>query len=121
MAIAYLNEHDDAKETVRLVQQEGRQCLAIAGDIGDEAFCKQAIQQTIDQFGHLEILVNNAAEQHPQKNIEDITAQQLERAFRTNIFGMFFITKAALPHLQPGVARLLTPHLSPRIKATRCC
>lgn len=102
VAIVYLNEHDDAKETVRLVEQEGRQCLAIAGDVGDEAFCKQAVQKTIDQFGHLDILVNNAAEQHPQNNIEDITAEQLERTFRTNIFGMFFMTKAAMPHLQPG-------------------
>lgn len=102
VAIVYLNEHDDAKETVRLVEQEGRQCLAIAGDIGDEAFCKQVVQKTVDQFGHLNILVNNAAEQHPQNSIEDITAQQLERTFRTNIFGMFFMTKAALPHLQPG-------------------
>ncbi|MBW4418546.1 MAG: SDR family oxidoreductase [Myxacorys californica WJT36-NPBG1] len=102
VAIVYLNEHDDAKETVRLVEQEGRQCLAIAGDVGDEEFCKQAVQKTIDQFGHLDILVNNAAEQHPQNNIEDITAEQLERTFRTNIFGMFFMTKAAMPHLQPG-------------------
>ncbi|MBW4537911.1 MAG: SDR family oxidoreductase [Myxacorys chilensis ATA2-1-KO14] len=102
VAIVYLNEHDDAKETVRLVEQEGRQCLAIAGDVGDEAFCKQAVQKTIDQFEHLDILVNNAAEQHPQNNIEDITAEQLERTFRTNIFAMFFMTKAAMPHLQSG-------------------
>lgn len=100
--IVYLNEHDDAQETVRLVEQEGRRCLAIAGDIGDENFCKQAVQRAIDEFGHLDILINNAAEQHPQQSIEDITAEQLERTFRTNIFGMFFITKAVMPHLKSG-------------------
>jgi NAD(P)-dependent dehydrogenase (short-subunit alcohol dehydrogenase family) len=101
-AIVYLDEHEDAQETVRLVEQEGRRCIAIAGDIGDESFCKQAVQNAIDEFGHLDILINNAAEQHPQESIENITAEQLERTFRTNIFGMFFITKAALPHLEPG-------------------
>jgi NAD(P)-dependent dehydrogenase (short-subunit alcohol dehydrogenase family) len=102
VAIIYLNEHEDAQETVRLVQQEGRKAVAIAGDIGDENFCKQAVQQTLDEFGHLDILINNAAEQHPQESIENITAEQLERTFRTNIFGMFFMTKAALPHLEAG-------------------
>jgi NAD(P)-dependent dehydrogenase (short-subunit alcohol dehydrogenase family) len=102
VAIVYLNEHDDAKETVRLVEQEGRQCVAITGDIGDEKFCQQAVQKTLEQFGQLDILINNAAEQHPQESIENITAEQLERTFRTNIFGMFFMTKAALPHLHPG-------------------
>ena len=100
--IVYLDEHEDAQETVRLVEQEGRRCVAIAGDIGDESFCKQAVQKAIDEFGHLDILINNAAEQHPQESIEDITAEQLERTFRTNIFGMFFMTKAALPHLKSG-------------------
>jgi NAD(P)-dependent dehydrogenase (short-subunit alcohol dehydrogenase family) len=102
VAIVYLNEHEDAQETVRLVQQEGQKAVAIAGDIGDENFCKQAVQRTLDEFGHLDILINNAAEQHPQESIENITAEQLERTFRTNIFGMFFMTKAALPHLEAG-------------------
>jgi NAD(P)-dependent dehydrogenase (short-subunit alcohol dehydrogenase family) len=102
VAIVYLNEDVDAKETKKLVELEGRKCLTIAGDIGDEQFCKKAVEETIKEFGHLDILVNNAAEQHPQESIADISAEQLERTFRTNIFGMFFMTKAALPHLQEG-------------------
>ncbi|MGG2952145.1 SDR family NAD(P)-dependent oxidoreductase, partial [Geobacillus stearothermophilus] len=97
VAILYLNEHEDADETKRLVEQEGRRCLAIAGDIGDEAFCKEAVKQTIEAFGKLDIVVNNAAEQHPQPNFLNITAAQLEKTFRTNVFGCFFLTKAALP------------------------
>lgn len=104
VAIVYLNEHEDAQETQRLVQQEGRKCLMIAGDIGDEAFCRQAVEQTVQELGHLDILVNNAAEQHPQESIENISAEQLERTFRTNIFAMFYLTKAALPHLNAGSA-----------------
>jgi NAD(P)-dependent dehydrogenase (short-subunit alcohol dehydrogenase family) len=108
VAIAYLNEHEDAEETKRMVQQEGRQCIIIAGDIGDEQFCKQAVQRTVDQLGRLDILVNNAAEQHPQQSIADISAEQLERTFRTNIFSMFFLAKAALPHLHEGSAIINT-------------
>ncbi len=102
VAIAYLNEHADAEETKRQVEQEGRRCITIAGDIGDEAFCQQAVQRTVDELGKLNILVNNAAEQHPQQSIEDISAEQLERTFRTNIFSFFYMTKAALKHLKPG-------------------
>jgi NAD(P)-dependent dehydrogenase (short-subunit alcohol dehydrogenase family) len=101
-AIVYLNEHTDAQETKRLVEEQGRRCLLIAGDVGDEQFCQQAVQRVIDELGHLDILVNNAAEQHPQKSIEDITAEQLERTFRTNIFGQFFMTKAVVMHLKEG-------------------
>jgi NAD(P)-dependent dehydrogenase (short-subunit alcohol dehydrogenase family) len=108
IAIVYLNEHEDANETKRFVEAQGRRCLAIAGDVGDEAFCHQAVQQTVDTLGHLDILVNNAAEQHPQQSILDITAEQLEQTFRTNIFGMFFMTKAAMPHLQAGSVILNT-------------
>lgn len=104
VAIVYLDEHSDAEETKRQVEQEGRRCLLIAGDIGDEAFCQQSVQQTLDEFGRLDILINNAAEQHPQESITDITADQLERTFRTNIFSMFYLTKAALPHLKKGSA-----------------
>ncbi|MBD2355027.1 SDR family oxidoreductase [Tolypothrix sp. FACHB-123] len=102
VAIMYKNEHKDAEETKRLVEKEGRRCLTIAGDIGDEQFDQQAVQQVVKELGHLDILVNNAAEQHPQESIENITAEQLERTFRTNIFSMFFLTKAALPHLKKG-------------------
>ncbi len=108
VAIVYLKEHDDAKETKHLVEEQGGRATTIAGDIGDENFCQQAVQQTVDEFGKLDILVNNAAEQHPQQSIEDISAQQLERTFRTNIFSMFFMTKAALKHLQEGSAIINT-------------
>ncbi|MCW5851981.1 MAG: glucose 1-dehydrogenase [Anaerolineae bacterium] len=108
VAIVYLNEHEDAQETKRQVEQEGRRCLTIAGDIGGEAFCRQTVEQTVRELGRLDILVNNAAEQHPQKSIEDITAEQLERTFRTNIFSFFFMTKAALKHLKPGSAIINT-------------
>jgi len=102
IAISYLNEHEDAEETKRQVQEEGRRCIAIAGDIGDEAFCRRAVQRTVDELGRLDVLVNNAAEQHPQDSIEGISAEQLERTFRTNIFAMFYMTKAALKHLKEG-------------------
>ena len=104
VAIMYLNEHDDAKQTKQMVEEQGQRAVAIAGDIGDESFCQQAVQQAVDEFGKLDILVNNAAEQHPQESIEDISAEQLERTFRTNIFSMFYLTKAALKHLKEGSA-----------------
>jgi NAD(P)-dependent dehydrogenase (short-subunit alcohol dehydrogenase family) len=108
VAIVYFNEHEDAKETKRLVEAEGRRCLAIAGDVGQEAFCREAVEKTVGEFGKLDILVNNAAEQHPQESIEKISAEQLERTFRTNIFAMFFLTKAAMPHLKEGAAIINT-------------
>lgn len=102
IAVVYLNEHGDAQETRHLVEEHGVCCVLIAGDIGDEEFCRQSVQRVLDEFGHLDVLVNNAAEQHPQKQITDISAEQLERTFRTNIFAQFFMTKAALPHLKRG-------------------
>ncbi len=108
VVIVYLNEHEDAKQTKQRVEQEGRRCLAIAGDVGDEPFCQQAVQQTVDEFGQLDILVNNAAMQQPQESIAKISAEQLERTFRTNIFSMFYLTKAALPHLKAGSAIINT-------------
>jgi len=102
VAIVYLNEHEDAQETKRQVEQEGRRCILMAGDIGDERFCQQAVRRTIDELGQLHILVNNAAEQHPQPGIAQISAEQLERTFRTNIFSFFYLAKAAVPHLPPG-------------------
>lgn len=101
---AYLNEHHDAQETKRLVEEKGGECALEAGDIGDEKFCKELVEKTVRQFGSLDILVNNAAEQHPQESIEKITAAQLERTFRTNIFSYFFLTKAAMGHLKEGSA-----------------
>ena len=108
VAIVYLSEHGDAEETKRQVEQDGRRCILIAGDAGDESFCRQAVERTVRELGHLDILVNNAAEQHPQESIEDITAEQLERTFRTNIFSYFFLTKAALKHLKEGSAIINT-------------
>src|SRR5437762_2505938 len=100
VAVVYFDEHQDARETKRLVEEKGRSCLLLAGDTGSEPFCKRAVEQTIKRFGRLNIVVNNAAEQHPQKSIADITNAQLQRTFRTNIFAMFYLVKAALPHLK---------------------
>jgi NAD(P)-dependent dehydrogenase (short-subunit alcohol dehydrogenase family) len=102
IAISYLKERKDAVETKRLVEKQGRTCLIIAGDIGDEKHCRVLIKKVLKVFGKIDTLVNNAAEQHPQASLEDITARQLERTFRTNIFSYFFLTKAALPHLKDG-------------------
>jgi NAD(P)-dependent dehydrogenase (short-subunit alcohol dehydrogenase family) len=104
IAVLYLCEHDDAKKTVEIVEAEGQAAIAIAGDIGDKRFCADAIEQVIDRFGRLDILVNNAGEQHPDEEIEDISEDQLRRTFQTNIFGMFFLTQAARPHLKSGAA-----------------
>jgi len=112
VAIVYLSEHSDAEETHMLVEAEGRQCLHVAGDIGDANFCKQVIEQTVKQFGKLDILVNNAAEQHPQASIEKITQQQLERTFKTNLFSFFYLTQAALPHLKQGSAIINTASIT---------
>jgi len=109
VAIGHLAEEDtDANETVKLVQNQGRRCLTLPGDVGDEAFCRQAVQRTVEELGRLDILVNNAAEQHTTDSISQISAEQLERTFRTNIFAMFFLTKAALAHLGEGSAIINT-------------
>ncbi len=102
VAIVYLNEHRDARETKRLVESQGRKCLLIAGDIGREKFCRAAVMQTKRELGKIDILVNNAAEQHPQESITRITEKQLEKTFRTNIFSMFFLTKAVMPQFKKG-------------------
>lgn len=102
VVIVYLNEHKDAEETKKKVEKEKRRCLLIAGDVGKEPFCKEAVQKTIDEFGRLDILVNGAAEQHPQDDIQKITSEQIERTFQTNIFSMFYFVKAALKHLKEG-------------------
>lgn len=108
VAVIYRNEHADARETRRLVEEHGTRCILLAGDVGREPFCRTAVRKTLHQLGGLDILVNNAAEQHPQKGLEKITAAQLERTFRTNIFSQFFLTKAALPHLKKGSAIINT-------------
>src|SRR5262245_55701858 len=108
VAVIYLDEHTDSRETARQVEESGRKCQLIAGDIGKEAFCERAVKTTIRRFGRLDIVVNNAAEQHPQDSITDIKSAQLERTFRTNIFAMFYLVKAALPHLKPGASIINT-------------
>ncbi|PYI89978.1 MAG: NAD(P)-dependent oxidoreductase [Verrucomicrobia bacterium] len=108
IVIVYLEERKDAKETKRLVEEEARKCLLIAGDVGKEELCRKAVQQTMKEFGKIDILVNNAAEQHPQESIEKITKKQLERTFRTNIFSFFFMIKAAMRHLKKGAAIINT-------------
>lgn len=100
VVIVYLKEHSDAMETKRLVENEGRGCLLLPGDIGNEKFCKSVVKSTVDFFGRLDILVNNAAEQHPQDSIEKISEKQLEKTFRTNIFSYFFMVKASLKYLK---------------------
>ncbi len=104
VAIFYLNEHDDAQETKRIVEAEGRRAIAVPGDLGSKEFCEKAVEQVVDTFGRLDILINNAGEQHPDEKIEDITEEQLRRTFQTNIFSMFFLVQAAMPHLKEGAA-----------------
>jgi len=108
VAVIYLEEHKDAKETRRLIEKEGRKCLLIAGDVGEEEFCRKAVDQAKKEFGKIDILVNNAAEQYPRESIEKITEKQLERTFRTNIFSFFFMTKAAMKHLKKGATIINT-------------
>jgi len=112
VAIVYLNEHEDAKDTKQRIEQIGRACQLIAGDITDEQFCQQAVEGTVQQFGKLDILINNAAEQHPQNSIKDITAEQLERTFRTNVFSCFYLIKAALPHMKKGSSIINTTSIT---------
>ncbi len=102
VAIVYLDEHEDAEATKNLVEAEGRRCLTISGDVGEKAFCQEAVEKTVSEFGRLDILVNNAAEQHVQQNVEDISEEQLVKTFRTNIFAQFFMVQAARPHLEEG-------------------
>ena len=104
VAIVYLCEHDDAAKTKQIVEQEGRRAIIVAGDLGDKAFCDEVIKRTVKELGRLDILVNNAGEQHADKDIRDITDDQLRRTFQTNIFAMFYLVQAALPHLKRGSA-----------------
>jgi NAD(P)-dependent dehydrogenase (short-subunit alcohol dehydrogenase family) len=104
VTIAYLDEHDDANETKRLVEEKGRRCHTVAGDVGQEEHCRRIVDETVREFGKLDILVNNAAEQHDRESIEEISEDQLVRTFRTNIFSQFFLVKAALKHLKEGSA-----------------
>ncbi len=103
IAILYLCEHDDAAETKRIVEAEGRKAVTIAGDLGDRAFCDRAVAQVVEALGGIDILVNNAGEQHPDEDIRDITEQQLKRTFQTNIWSMFFLDPGGAPAPEEGL------------------
>ncbi|HEX5778699.1 MAG TPA: SDR family oxidoreductase [Xanthobacteraceae bacterium] len=108
IAILYLEEHKDAEETARLVEEEGASAIKIAGDVGDEEFCRKAIEQVLDEYGQIDILVNNAAEQHETDDLSKIESKQIERTFRTNIYSCFYMTKFALPHMKRGASIINT-------------
>ncbi|MGM0826821.1 MAG: SDR family oxidoreductase [Bacillota bacterium] len=112
VAISYLDEHEDANKTKELVEAEGVRCILLSGDIGSSTFCKDIVNKTISEFGKLDILVNNAAEQHPQQGLTDISDEQLERTFKTNVFSMFYLTRAALPHLKKGASVINTASIT---------
>jgi len=102
IVIVYLEEHRDADETVAAVEREGSRAVKIAGDVGDEQVCREAVEKAVKEFGRLDILVNNAAEQHETDDVRNIDAGQIERTFRTNVFGMFYMNKYALRHMGRG-------------------
>ena len=104
VAIAYLEEHDDARITAEAIEREGSEALTFAGDLGDPEVAKALVEQAVGKWGRLDVLVNNAGEQHPDKDITDITPEQLQRTFQTNIFSMFYLVQAARPHLKKGAA-----------------
>jgi NAD(P)-dependent dehydrogenase (short-subunit alcohol dehydrogenase family) len=108
VAITYLDEHDDAAETLRLIEVTGQRGLIVPGDIGNPDFAREAVGQVVQAFGRIDILVNNAAEQHVRERLEDLPDDQLERTFRTNIFGQFYLTRAVLPHMVEGSAIINT-------------
>jgi NAD(P)-dependent dehydrogenase (short-subunit alcohol dehydrogenase family) len=108
IAIVYRSEHDDAKDTVRLIEEESSNGISISGDIGDENFCQDAVRRCVEHFGIIDILVNNAAEQHECDDLTDITPEQLEQTFRTNVFGCFYLTQAALPFMREGCSIINT-------------
>jgi NAD(P)-dependent dehydrogenase (short-subunit alcohol dehydrogenase family) len=104
IAIFYLCEHEDAEKTKAIVEAEGRRAILVPGDLGDPEFVKKAVQKVVDTFGRIDLLVNNAGEQHPDEDIRDITDEQLRRTFQTNIFSMFYLVQAARAHLKKGAA-----------------
>ena len=108
VAIVYLDEHVDAEETKRMVEREGRRCITIAGDVTDVRFCEAAVEQTIAEFGKLDILINNAAFQEHVSRIEDLTEEHFDRTIKTNLYGYFHMARAAVPHMKPGSAIVMT-------------
>jgi NAD(P)-dependent dehydrogenase (short-subunit alcohol dehydrogenase family) len=112
IAIVYLEEHKDADETVAAVEQEGGRAIKIAGDVADEHLCSEAVEKAIKEFGRLDILVNNAAEQHETEDFREIDSRQIERTFRTNVFSFFFMTKHALRHMKKGASIINTTSIT---------
>lgn len=112
VVLLYLNEHEDAELTRSEVEKCGVEALSHAGDVASAQFCREVVSDTLNAWGRVDILVNNAGEQHPQKNLEDISEEQWERTFRTNIFAMFQLTKALLPHLQAGASIINTTSIT---------
>src|SRR5436305_11576125 len=112
IAILYLEEHDDANETKRLVEAEGSQCLLFAGDVADEMFCWESVERTFEEFGRVDILVNNAAEQHETDDPAELDTGQLERTFRTNVFSQFHMTRACLQYMQEGASIVNTTSIT---------
>lgn len=112
LAIIYYDEKEDAEETKKIIEENGRRCLLLPGDITDDNFCKAAVTKTIDMFKKIDILINNAAVQFSQNSIEDITNEQLEKTFKTNIFSMFYLTRAVLPHFKPGCCIINTSSIT---------
>ena len=104
IVILYLEEHDDARETAALVAREGSEAELFTGDIGSEQVCREAVAKAVQRFGCIDVLINNAAEQHTVKSLEELTEEQIVRSFRTNVFSLLFLTKAALPHMGAGSA-----------------
>src|SRR6185295_18133446 len=112
IAILYLEEHEDAKETVRLVEEEGSRATIFAGDVGDEMFCWESVERIFEDFGRIDILVNNAAEQHEADDPLDLDAAQIERTFRTNVFSFFHMTRACLQYMQQGASIINTTSIT---------
>ena len=108
VAIVYLDEHEDAEKTRRAVEAEGRRCVLMSGDVARSAFCRRVVEETVSAFGRLDVLVNNAAFQQHAPSIADITDEQLDRTLRTNLYGYFYMARAAVPHLKPGGSILMT-------------
>lgn len=112
VTVVYYEADEDAKTTKDMVEEEGRQCLLMAGDVGDSAFCDQVVEDTVNIYGHLDILVNNAGEQHVLDRLDEISDEQIDRTFRTNIFSMFYLTRSAMPHLNKGSAIINTTSIT---------
>lgn len=106
------NELEDAEATKERIEDLGQACLLLQGDLGESSFCQRVVEETLETFGRIDILVNNAAEQHPQESLLDISDEQLEKTFRTNIFSMFYLTKAVLPYLKEGASIINTTSIT---------